>query len=65
MPLAWLPLSMVDSTASVIESTIVFMEGMGLAIFYLGLGRLWEGFRRTPSLVFLFPYLLSWLEQSA
>ena len=26
-----------DSTASMIESTIAFMEGMGFAIFYLGL----------------------------
>ena len=28
---------MADSTASVIESTVTFMEGMGFAIFYLGL----------------------------
>ena len=36
-PPAWLLRAMAVFTASVIESTIAFMEGMGFAIFYLGL----------------------------
>jgi hypothetical protein len=34
-PPAWLPWAMADSMASVIESTMAFMEGMGFVILYL------------------------------
>ena len=40
-------------TASVIESTIAFMEGMGFAIFYLGLRCSDAGKVPTNSLSFL------------
>jgi hypothetical protein len=45
---------MVDSTASVMESTMAFMEGMGCANFYLGLRCSDAGEVPANSLSFLF-----------
>ena len=44
---------MADSTASVMESTMAFMEGMGFTIFYLGLRCSNAGEVPTNSLSFL------------